>query len=108
MGKGKGKRDPMGDFVEWQEHQYQDGYYYNRGKVPPIYRGKNSPPPGFLLLVTGTLSLIGLALYVLANGILPSNPSWQAWTAFWSIVTVLQFAVGIKFMQEPARKRRRH
>ncbi len=108
MGKGRGKSNPIGDFVEWQEHQYQEGYYYNRGKVPPLYRGKYSPPFAVFLFVTGTLTLIGLALYLVANGIEPSNPLWWAYAAFWSIITAAQFALGAKLLQKPVRKKRRH
>ncbi len=46
MGKGKGKRDPIGDFVEWQEHQYQDGYCHRYGEwAHRVERGRGDGHP---------------------------------------------------------------
>lgn len=51
-------------FLEWQEKQYLPGYYTG-GRIPPIFYGKRPNKLGYLLLLTGsaTLIMVGLALW---------------------------------------------
>ncbi|MFN8486649.1 MAG: hypothetical protein U0350_03595 [Caldilineaceae bacterium] len=49
----------MQRYLEWQEKQYLPGYYVG-GRIPPIFYGKRPNKYGYLLLATGSLTLIGL------------------------------------------------
>ncbi len=107
MSKGNGKRDPIGDFVEWQEHQYQEGYYVG-GKIPPFYWGKRPSKFGYVLLATGIFTFLALAATMLTNAFEIADPSQLISLTSGGLIGTLQLLAGARLLQNPARKRRRH
>ena len=64
---------PIQEFTEWQEKQYLPGYWVG-GRIPPFLMGKRPNPYGYVLIATGFLSLLILALIVLPAFLRPRGP----------------------------------
>jgi hypothetical protein len=70
MGKGKGRQDPFGTYVEWAEHRYDPGHYLG-GTIAPHLRKSTLGPrarrlSGIMLVVSGLCS--ALSFLVLTGG----------------------------------------
>ena len=52
--KKRKKENGIDRFIEWQEHQYDPGYW-TRGRIPPFLLGKRPNKMGYTILVLGFL-----------------------------------------------------
>jgi len=86
-------------FLEWQEKQYLPGYYPG-GRIPPIFYGKRPNKFGYLLLLTGsaTLIMVGLALWsaLTAATLLEGSRPLLITT----MIGLLQLVAGWRLLQE--------
>jgi len=55
--KKRKKENGIDRFIEWQEHQYDPGYWTG-GRIPPFLLGKRPNKMGYTILVLGFLYLI--------------------------------------------------
>ncbi len=67
---GNQDRDGLGNWIDWQDHQYLPAYWVG-GKVPPNLLGKRPNKFGYLLLATGVGTLLIAGVRVLLSG---ANP----------------------------------
>lgn len=59
--------DGLGNWIDWQKHQYLPGYWVG-GKVPPYLPGKRPNKFGYLLLATGIGTFLIVGLRALLSG----------------------------------------
>ncbi|MEQ8201417.1 MAG: hypothetical protein ABRQ24_08375 [Syntrophomonadaceae bacterium] len=57
--------DYLNDLEEWQDHQYDPGYWTG-GNIPPYLKYPRRPL-GIILVVMGGFSLLGMAMGVIAD-----------------------------------------
>jgi len=73
--KKRKKENGIDRFIEWQEHQYDPGYW-TRGRIPPYLLGKRPNKMGYTWLVLGFLWLIisivsgEVIMFLLAAGLI--------------------------------------
>ena len=69
MGKGKGRQDPFGTYVEWAEHRYDPGHYLGGTIAPHLRKSALGPRArrfsGIMLVVSG---LCGAVSFLLLSG----------------------------------------
>lgn len=83
----------MREFREWQETQYRPGYWVG-GKIPPFLKGKRPSKYGHVLLATGFVS--GLAVALMAF----SGSSGDAVSSsVFVLIAVLQLAAGARLLR---------
>jgi hypothetical protein len=54
--RGQREPDPFHEIREWQDHRYDPGYFLG-GRVHPILKGSRPNPYGFVLIVSGLVSV---------------------------------------------------
>ena len=73
--KKRKKENGIDRFIEWQEHQYDPGYWTG-GRIPPFLLGKRPNKMGYTYLVLGFLLLISsvvsreVIMFLLAAGLI--------------------------------------
>jgi hypothetical protein len=103
----EGRTSSLERFLEWQEKQYVSGYYTG-GRIPPIFYGKRPNKFGYLLLLTGGLTLVAVLVAV-----------WSAFTAGWpsdpetrillpALLSILQILSGWRLLQRPKVGKKEH
>jgi hypothetical protein len=72
MPKGKGRQDPLGNYIEWAHHRYDPGHYLG-GTIEPHLRKSSLGPrarrlSGLMLLVGGLMGIALTALFAREGG----------------------------------------
>ena len=73
MPKGKGRQDPLGNYIEWANHRYDPGHYLG-GTIEPHLRKSSLGPKarrlsGIMLLAGGVMGVPFMALYASEEGV---------------------------------------
>lgn len=112
MGKGRGRQDPFGTYVEWAEHRYDPGHYLG-GTIPPHLRKSALGPrarrfSGIMLVVTGIGTGLSFALMTggAASPELPRSLNYLAWFLE-AAVSMLCIVAGVVLYRSPKPPRRR-
>ena len=95
-----GPSSEMQRYLEWQEKQYLPGYYVG-GRIPPIFYGKRPNKYGYLLLITGSFTLIALLFMTWADFATGMAPETIGPRFIAALVGVLQIVSGWRLLQRP-------
>jgi hypothetical protein len=87
-------------FLEWQEKQYVAGYYTG-GRIPPIFYGKRPNKFGYLLLLTGSLTLVGVLVAVWSTLTTGLHEETLGRMVIPALIGLLQFFAGWRLLQRP-------
>ena len=92
MPKGKGRQDPLGNYIEWENHRYDPGHYLG-GTIEPHLRKSSLGPrarrlSGIMLL---TIGLMGAAL----TGVFASEATWVGGLLQSGLYSFLFIAAGV-------------
>ena len=87
----------MQPYLEWQEKQYLSGYYVG-GRIPPIFYGKRPNKFGYLLLVTGGLTLIALLFGVWSKLMNGGDPALVVPSITAIVIGLLQIVAGWRLL----------
>jgi hypothetical protein len=66
MSKHHKDPDPFHDIREWQDHRYDPGYFLG-GRIHPILKGSRPNRYGYVLIVSGLISIFLLGAAVRAG-----------------------------------------
>ena len=90
----------MQRFLEWQEKQYLPGHYTG-GRMPPIFFGKRPNKFGYLLIATGSATLI-MVLFALWSTLTATANADSAQPLLISgTIGILQLVAGWRLLQRP-------
>ena len=90
----------MQRFLEWQEKQYLPGYYTG-GRIPPIFFGKRPNKFGYLLMLTGSVTLVMVLFAVWSYFTAASNPDGGQPLLIAGTIGILQLVAGWRLLQAP-------
>lgn len=91
--------DSFDSLTEWQDHQYQEGYYVG-GRIPPLYQRTGSNKLGYGLIVSGLMFLtFAIAQVVIVIRDQALDMSFVISMIFLIGLGVLQLATGIRIIR---------
>ena len=90
------------ELEDWQDHQYDEGYYTG-GRIPPFLRGTRPNPHGYALLaIGGCLAVIFAVLAVV--GLLGLGDLSLGTLIFGGAMSALILVAGIRLLRKPRRE----
>ncbi len=75
-GTGVNQRDAIQEFAEWQDHQYDPGYWTG-GRIPPYLLGKRPNKMGYVLIAIALFTLM-VAIFVTLTNIQNGSLSFES------------------------------
>ncbi len=106
----KSKDNPIQSFTEWQDHQYDPGYWTG-GRIPPYLLGKRPNKMGYILIVEAVVILL-MTVCMTLSSIQNSNLRSETDAAVIGTLVlmyglfVLTLAAGISFLRKPEPQKR--
>ena len=107
MGKGKGHRDSIGDYVEWTEHRYDPGHFLG-GNLPPYLRKSSLSPRGrrrmtWVMVVSAVTTAASVVVWSAFGG----GPGWVEvpFLVLMAAVTVLYILAAISMGERTGKRR---
>jgi hypothetical protein len=105
MGKKRKQRDAIEEWIEYQDHIFDPGYW--AGRIPPGLLGKRPNKGGYLLVAAGTINLALLLVPLLASAVASGTLrfDWSGVLAigFFGGLSALLIASGIVLLRDPRR-----
>jgi hypothetical protein len=110
MPKGKGRQDPIGNYIEWVHHRYVPGHYLG-GTIEPDLRKSTLGPrarrrSGMLLILSGVMGTMLTPAFALDPGFgLPDVASYLM-LAIGCGVSLLTVGAGVSMLRSSRPRKR--
>lgn len=98
--KNKTHHNSLKELIDWQNHQYDPGYYTG-GNIPPYLKKKKSQKRlGWLFILFGNLLLVSLILALILGFDFKQLGPIVIGMIFWGGISIITIYAGLKMLKD--------